>query len=268
MKFFAKIIGSIAAILICLGLVVAVVGLVMGATLDNFHWGSLSGRAFSGNWDTQSISESYTDVTALDFDLGMAQVTFVEGDTFSIEASGLPLKITSQVNRGVWKVESREFRSFKWFQPRWGNHSPTITITLPEGFVADSLRLEMGMGRLDAQSLRSRGRASLEVGMGQILIDRLEAPKVALTCGMGSIAIDRVQTQEGDIDCGMGRVALAILGEEKDYGYTVDVGMGDVDLGSQSYSGLGQKTRQNQDAPNQLTIECGMGKVEISFQQD
>ncbi len=262
MKFFSKIVGTIATVLICLGLVIGAVGLVMGATRDDF-WNA-AGRVWD-DWGTGSLSESYQGVTSLDFDLGMAEVVIEEGDTFSIRASQVRFRLTSRVEDGTWKIDTKGVRYGQWLGGSRGGDR--VTITLPRDFVADKLQLEVGMGTLRAGTLGARDRADVKVGMGEVSIDRLSVPRVEVSCGMGAVHLGGVDTQKADLDCGMGSIDMTVRGAEEDYGYTLDVGVGDVVIGTQRYSGLGNKSSHNTDAPGRLDVDCGMGSVTVRFEE-
>lgn len=258
MKTFTKIIATTAAVFICMGLILGTVGLAMGASV---------GDAWSGRYGTNSIHESYTGVTSLDFELGFGEVKFVEGDKFAIDAE-TGFKIRSWVEYGTWKIETKE----NWWKNNWGinigsGEKGDIVITLPKGFEAKDLNLELGMGTLKGDILRGNN-IDIDVGMGTMKLDGVYGRDVDIKCGMGTLDIGLLDADEIYVDCGMGKVDAVLAGAEKDYEYTADVGMGRVQVGSSSLNGFGRREKQNSGAPLYLDVECGMGKIHIEFENE
>lgn len=259
MKTVLKVVATVAAVVICLGLVIGIVGLVLGATLDSLSW--------DWGFSQPDFSAEYTDVESLDFELGYADVVIEEGDTFSVNATKLRSRFTSKVENGVWKIEMKNPRATGRFRE---DHSPRVVITLPKGFVARELDLEIGMGTLDTLALdtgflQASRKASLEVGMGQMDLTSVTAPEISLECGMGSLNAGLLNSSDIEIDCGMGQVDATIDGAENDYNYKISTGMGDVTVGNSSVSGMGQKQQSDRGGSGYLSVDCGMGSVTVDF---
>ena len=57
-----------------------------------------------------------------------------------------------------------------------------------------------------------------------------------------------------------------MTGAQEDYNYDLECGVGNLDVGSDSYSGLGRENHiSNTGADRKLELECGMGNVSVSF---
>ena len=53
---------------------------------------------------------------------------------------------------------------------------------------------------------------------------------------------------------------------QEDYNYDLECGVGNLDVGSDSYSGLGrEKSISNTGADRKVDLECGMGNVSVNF---
>ena len=78
-------------------------------------------------------------------------------------------------------------------------------------------------------------------------------------------------TGQGQIQCGMGSAELTLTGDPADYGFSVTVGMGSVEVNGEEISQDGlppigsAEHSWNLNAPNRFDIGCGMGSVEIAF---
>ena len=59
---------------------------------------------------------------------------------------------------------------------------------------------------------------------------------------------------------------MNVTGTQDEYNYDLQCGIGNLDIGSDSYSGLGrEKHISNASADRKLELECGMGNVSVSF---
>jgi hypothetical protein len=59
---------------------------------------------------------------------------------------------------------------------------------------------------------------------------------------------------------------LQLAGAENDYNYEISCGVGQVKIGSTSYSGLGNSQEVDNGASRKMEIDCGIGEVVLSFQ--
>ncbi len=73
---------------------------------------------------------------------------------------------------------------------------------------------------------------------------------------------------EIDMKLGAGRITAELVGDESDYNYDVECGIGEIEIGGNSYGGLGRDTHiENPGAERELDIECGVGQIIIEFQE-
>lgn len=166
----------------------------------------------------------------------------------------------------------------------WNNwNSCKVTLYVPEGYHYREAEIELGAGQLEFESLDA-DRISLGVGAGQITANGLKADSLEMEIGMGQIDIRDVHVKdleaeigmgnlmvEGTIDgsvdanCSMGNMDLMITGSLQDFNYKLDGAMGNIDLGSESYSGLGVSKKIDNGAGKNMEIECAAGNITISF---
>ena len=66
------------------------------------------------------------------------------------------------------------------------------------------------------------------------------------------------------LNCGLGTLNLD-LSAPGAYGYTVECGMGSVNVDGQQYTGLAHEVSVNADADTCYAIQCGLGTVSLSL---
>lgn len=166
----------------------------------------------------------------------------------------------------------------------WNNwNSCKVTLYVPEGYHYRDADIELGAGELQFESLDA-DRISMGVGAGQIIVNGLKADTLEMEIGMGQIDIKGVNVKDlkaeigmgslmvaGNIDgnvdanCSMGNLNLMITGSRQDFNYTLDGALGNIDLGSESYSGLGVSKRIDNGAQKNMEITCAAGNITIEF---
>ena len=105
----------------------------------------------------------------------------------------------------------------------------------------------MGAGEFESKNPVTAMEADLEIGTGSMTFADLSARKT-------------------DGECGLGELDLTLTGTQEDYNYDLECGVGNLDVGSDSYSGLGrEKTISNKGADRKLDLECGMGNISVDF---
>ncbi len=158
-----------------------------------------------------------------------------------------------------------------------------VTLYVPEDYHYRDVDIELGAGVLEFEELDA-DRVSMKVGAGQIVAEDLRADSLEAEIGMGQLELENVYVQglkadigmgdltvegilDGDVDvsCSMGNVDIEIEGSQKDFNYTIEGSMGNIDLGSASYSGFGVSKRIDNGARKNMEIECEAGNITISF---
>ena len=121
------------------------------------------------------------------------------------------------------------------------------TVYLNRDIETEKLSVEMGAGEFESKNPVTAREADLEIGTGSMTFADLSAGKI-------------------DGECGLGELDLTLTGTQEDYNYELECGVGNLDVGSDSYSGLGrEKTISNKGADRKLDLECGMGNVSVNF---
>lgn len=243
-----------ASILLIIGVLLVGVGYAAGGHFQR-----------DGFLRSEDIHATYQDVTSIDFELGLGDYEIVEGDTFSITGT-VPRGTTSANRNGEWEIRIAEHRGFSALN--FGgigrrDASPRAVITLPRGFEATELDVSIGMGSLSADTLAARD-ATLDVAMGEMTVAALTADISTLEIGMGELRIDTLDSKRADVEVGMGSGVIGLAAPWADYGYSADVGMGQISLnGAALTHGFADRETFGRTGDRMLSADVGMGELEL-----
>lgn len=132
---------------------------------------------------------------------------------------------------------------------------------LPE---CKKLEVRLGAGECIFDSVKAE-EMELEVGAGECKIGYLEAAELDADIAMGEFTAKALIGRDLDAKVGMGEIAMDIIGEETDFNYDVEVGAGEVQIGSRSYSGVGSGGSKDDGLDRTIDVECGMGQATLKF---
>ena len=284
MKIFTKIWLGIALAALGFGIIIIIIVVSSGGTVVDIP--------------TVSYQESYTGITDIDMDIAYAKVEVIRGDAFSIDAEDIPENsLKAYVDNGTWFIKQNGDSEYNIFGVKvhldsiihwrwWDYEEPNITITLPDDFTAGTFKLEIGAGDVMIEEVLaskadfavSAGRliidkASIsdesyyEVGAGAIELKELQANDISIDCGVGSIFIEGTITGNNDITCGVGKVELMLDGEEDDYSYEIESGVGSINIGDDYYHGISdEKKINNNGTAGVFKLDCSVGNITVDFQ--
>lgn len=141
----------------------------------------------------------------------------------------------------------------------------TVSLYLPENVVFAEASISVGAGTLYIEDIRAK-ELSVDVGTGEAVIDSFEAKEADFDCGAGELTACGNVEKLVDIDCGMGKVDYTTYDREIDYNYNLSCGVGNIECGSHSCSGIGSDQKLDNHASKTMDIDCGIGEVTISFE--
>lgn len=137
----------------------------------------------------------------------------------------------------------------------------TCTGELPE---CAKLSIRLGAGECDFDYIKA-DEIELEVGAGECKIGLLEARELNADIAMGEFSAKALIADDLDAKVGMGEITMEIIGDEADFDYDVEVGAGEVRIGSRSYSGIGSGGSRDNGLEREIDVECGMGEATLKF---
>ena len=227
------------------------------------------------NSDGRSIDALYyefkkSEVKNLSMDFGAAEVALIEGDKFSIETRGLPEECLNCYlsKEGTLVVSNtHRFNLNFWSHNRRSRIVPRILVTVPANISIGKIRVAVGAGKLVSKTLSVKcDSGNIDVGAGNIVLDGIYGGKIDMRCGMGNLEFTGSVSGTVNLDCGMGSVNLNLKGNPETYSYDAKVGLGDFRFNGEKKSGICQ-IYNNQKLENHISVNCGMGSVNVNIKQ-
>ncbi len=248
--------------------------------------------------NNETFEDKYENVKSLEIDVAYGNVTIKEGDSFHIEAYNIEkASFSSTLENGVWKVEddtglnkelSGDFEFFDvdipvnwviWDEDKTSN----IVITIPSGFTAENININIESGRITADYLDTEeadinvdvgyfqinnliihNKSYLTVGAGEMIIDTLNAKDITIENGVGFIQASGSILGNSYVKSGLGAIKLSINGDKADYNYDIDCSLGSVKIDGYRYT----DTTIHNDAKHNFFLECDVGSITLDYTSD
>lgn len=298
MKKFTTVVLIVVLVCLVSGMVLCGIGIASGANAAEFARLVKEGR-YSFGWNAYEIDED-------DEDIKLTEQTFQNADIRSLDVSidagsldildswdddihvnvksrGVTVKVSD--DGGTLEIEC-ENRMRWWFVRR---QKCEIELYLPENKEWTEADFELGAGSLKSElsqlnvrdmdisvgageaylphDITVQQRASLEVDAGEITMGNINAAKMDVNVGVGSIGLTADVEEKLSADCGVGELDLKLTGSMSNYNYKVDCGLGEVRLGTETMTSLGDDRHINHHAAKDVEIDCGVGTVSVSFEE-
>ena len=218
---------------------------------------------------------SADEVRSLDISVGTAEVVLAgTGSTFCVEYRGLePGAINCSLSPfGTFCVENnRQFPDisniFKKRDDGGANH-PRILIKIPPVTKLDLVRIHVGAGSFVTKDIDiTTARSYLDVGAGNLEVNRLSGGAAELHVGMGHLSYKGKVTGLVKAECGMGQIEMNLNGRQGDYSIEGKVGLGSIKFNSIKKDGFGSLV-YTEKKDNHFSINCGLGEVKIKMEEE
>ncbi len=193
---------------------------------------------------------------------------YMEGDTLHVkeakknakrilrkEEASINIEIPVQVMDRLWleKIELKQ-------------ENGTICIDTP--LTAEEIKIKVEKGECNALAgLMAAKGIEVEVVAGNGYFEGLESESLDAECDMGNMTVARVSAEKVSMECGMGALELHVVGKESDYSYDLECGVGTIEVGGSSYSGLAGKKEIKNSGSKKMDVECGMGTINVHFSE-
>lgn len=167
--------------------------------------------------------------------------------------------------RGEVKYNSRGktlniegFNSFKV------NSFNSLTLYVPENRFYDELDITVGAGMLSVSGLKV---AELEsaAGAGRIVMNDMIVGELEIDNGVGETTFRGEVSGDIKANCAAGSISLKIKGDEADFNYRINCAIGHISLGSSFYGGLAAEKSIDNNADKKMRLECAIGNIDVSF---
>ena len=196
--------------------------------------------------------------TKLDIELKYDELILEEGDSFCV-------RVYDDSGKNVTVKESSD--TLKVRSTKKLSKTRKVCISYPEDVKLQELEIEMGAGTVYLNRDIETEKLSVEMGAGEFdSKNPVTAKEADLEIGTGSMTFADLSAKKISGECGLGELDLTMTGTQEDYNYDLECGVGNLNVGSDSYSGLGrEKSISNTGADRKLNLECGMGNVSVDF---
>ena len=105
-----------------------------------------------------------------------------------------------------------------------------------------------------------------DLGMITIYIPQnLVLEEADFSLGAGTLFIEDICARDLELEIGAGEVDYYASGNQDDYNYEIESGIGEIRVGDRSYSGLAQECYIDNQAAKDIVVDCGIGQVTIYF---
>lgn len=260
-----------ALVLFTLGVGFLIAAVALGATWSAFTESVDAGEfAFSPITMLHSKTEqtngnmlyySDEDVHALDIEFGKGTLELIETDedqNIMVEILADPSHaVTSELDGKTLKISTKNNALRK---------DTNLRIYIPENSYFEKADLKLGAAVVTVETLEA-DKLDVQLGAGTFDGDEILADKSTWEVGVGELNLNYLDCENVDIDCGMGCVAVTLADSREDYKYDVTCNMGDIAIGDDHFS-MGHHTVKGEDADGKIRIECGMGTVDLAFDDD
>lgn len=211
-------------------------------------------------------SYTFNDVTKLDVELTWDSFAMERWDRndFGVEIEGDEKEKVSVLQQGQEvKLVSKKVGE-KQEEPR------TVTFYYPENTSFREVDIEIGAGSAELMDAITADEFSFTVGAGEgNAYDRINAGEISLEVGVGVLDLDVIEAWEIDGECGMGSLDATFAGREEDYFIKTEGGLSSIVIGGNELGGIaGNHSFGNKGAAHTAEFECGMGSINIDFEEE
>lgn len=214
----------------------------------------------SGSIEDGDVYQLQYQPPEIDIELKYDELELEEGESFSV-------KVYNDAGNDVTVKESADVLKIR--STKKASKARKVCVSYPKDVKLKKLDIEMRAGTVYINCDIQTEELDVEVGAGEFESNgSVTAKKADLQIGTGSMTFTDLSAKETDGECGLGELNLTMTGVQEDYNYDLECGVGNLDVGSDSYSGLGrEKSISNAGADRKLDLECGMGNVSVSFSE-
>ncbi len=268
MKKSTRVLLVLAFVFTIFGAAFGIVSVCIGFEMSDFQEVYKSGRirlVAPGHWKAEieeianvtgsegkDFDSSYTQIESLKLDMGKADCVILpsESDEWRVTGYDLLPYFSCQQRGDTLKIGFRQ--GFWSFLQMIVPHTRTarLEIRIPRDQLTERIQLDLGTGDLTMRE-------------GMIRCERME-----IDCGVGDIQLRADITERLEIDGGVGSAQVMLYGEESDFDYDIDNGVGTVCIGTQEYYELGSDARVDNNAGKEVRIDSGVGDVTLQFTEE
>lgn len=292
MKKFSKVVLGTAAVFGVLGCGFTVAGAAMGASVEEMKYeGSNMQKAvnrmvrmvdhwdedddWDDDWDDDDWDEKqavpsgdrgtyeFDSISSMDIELNYDELILRESEdrkiTVTVDGDAAD-RVRVSTEGSELQIENKDD-----YRPE----ERTVTITYPAGTEFTEVSIDIDKGTAALEDDLKAGEFSVSVGAGTLEnYGIVTAGQTDIEVGVGTVELTDLDADYIEAECGVGMMSLDVAGRKEDYNYRISCGVGSVLLGEDEFTGLGStKKVDNNGASRKMQLECGMGTLEVDFEE-
>lgn len=292
MKKISKIVLGTAAVFGVLGCGFTVAGAAMGASVEEMKYeGSNMQKAvnrmvrmvdhwdedddWDDDWDDDDWDEKqavpsgdrgtyeFDSISSMDIELNYDELILRESEdrkiTVTVDGDAAD-RVRVSTEGSELQIENKDD-----YRPE----ERTVTITYPAGTEFTEVSIDIDKGTAALEDDLKAGEFSVSVGAGTLEnYGIVTAGQTDIEVGVGTLELADLDADYIEAECGVGMMSLDVAGRKEDYNYRISCGVGSVLLGEDEFTGLGStKKVDNNGASRKMQLECGMGTLEVDFEE-
>lgn len=222
--------------------------------------------------DEAKTYEITSEIHSLDIRISAADFKIQHGDEISVESNLKYLSVSEK--DGVLTIVDEE--------KNYNDSDAMLTLYVPNDMVfdevdittgaakmtvgtlsANSLKLKLGAGDVQIESLNASSDADIEGGVGQITIASGTLNDLNLKMGMGELNLSAAVLGESDLKFGFGESNVTLIGSKDDYKVDIEKGLGSITVDGKTVADYGSSG----NGQNHIEIEGGVGAVNLKYQE-
>ena len=238
-----------------------------------------------GHSDAEAVTVASEDMEEITFDMDDVESLYLEANEAEVEIGDSFNQEISIRTGGNYEIYVRN--KVLYIKPKGLQKEHKMLINLPNVELPGEIlfkeaEIHAGASKVYISQISSK-EFELEVGAGQVTIDQLVAEHSEFDIGAGEVIVEYGNVQEcetnvdmgnfeytgmilkhGDVECNLGNAVYHLEREVDEYNYEIECGAGNVDIGNESFSGLGREKYIDNHMQERFEIECNVGNVSIS----
>lgn len=195
-------------------------------------------------------------------------VNVYDGGRVTVDMKRLDSEVREQMkirmHGGKLEIEAEEKDRFGSLAADHTSDELTLFISIPQDTEMEEITADVGAGYLEMTGISAK-KLSVSADAGKADISGFSAERLEAECGAGQLVLEGGASEKAKLECGAGEVIYTVPGVREDYNYEMECDVGEIEIGGDSYSGLGVERKEDNRSPYSIEAECRMGRIEILF---
>ena len=267
MKKGWKIFWMTCGITFAVGMILFVAGLGMGATMQVVKERIPIKETYSSD-----IQESYEKIREVNLDTATGEVKILkapeEQKNITVETHKISksLKFKCYEEDGTLNIETNK-KVWNWLYAKKHAEDAKIYIYIPDGYELEEADMNLDAGSIYIEDIHTK-QLDIDVNAGEVYIDHFLTNELSMNCDVGTIDAVGKTMEDAELDSGVGEIDFTAIGSETDYNYDLNCDVGSIVCGTRKFTELGSEYNIDNQADKTMSIDCGVGDVNVQFRAE